>query len=204
MTAGTLFVISAPSGTGKTTLLKKVMAEISGLAFSVSHTTRKPRPGERNGVDYHFVSREEFEADIEHGLFIEYAPVHDNLYGTNRRAIAEQLQQGMDVILDIDTQGAEIIRSSKEIQAVDIFIAPPSVEELERRLRGRGTEKEEEVRTRLGNATQEMMQGGNYLYLIVNGNLAEAVEMLKAIILAERAKSHRDFFGKTIKFDESL
>lgn len=132
MHSGTLFVISAPSGTGKTTILKKVMADVSGLMFSVSHTTRNPREGEQNGVDYHFVSRKEFEDAIEKGHFIEYAHVHDNLYGTSRKAIVDQLNQGIDVILDIDTQGADIIRKSEDLNAVDIFIAPPSVDELEK------------------------------------------------------------------------
>lgn len=196
---GTLFVISAPSGTGKTTILKKVMAEISGLMFSVSHTTRQPRAGEQNGVDYHFVSREQFESAIGKGHFIEYAHVHDNLYGTSRQSIEEQLKQGIDVILDIDTQGADIIRQADTLEAVDVFIAPPSVEELERRLRGRGTEREEEIITRLGNARQELEQGGKYQYLIVNGNLDEAADMLKAVVLADRARGHRDFSGKPIR-----
>lgn len=200
MGKGTLFVISAPSGTGKTTLLKKVMADITGVMFSVSHTTRLPRAGEQNGVDYHFVTRDEFETAIERGDFIEYAHVHDNLYGTSRKSIEEQLNSGIDVVLDIDTQGADIIRRSDRLEAVDIFIVPPSVDELERRLRGRNTEKEEEILTRLGNAKQEMAQGDKYRYLIVNGNLGEAADMLKAVILAERAKGHRNYSGKPITF----
>ncbi len=200
MQSGTLYVISAPSGTGKTTLLRKVMADISGLMFSVSHTTRNPREGEQNGVDYHFVSRQDFEEAIGQGHFIEYAHVHDNLYGTNRKSIEEQLAQGIDVILDIDTQGAEIIRNLTDLEAVDIFIAPPSVQELERRLRGRGTEKEEEILTRLGNAKMELEQCNRYQYLIVNGELEEATAMLKAVILAERARGHRDYSGKPITF----
>lgn len=176
------------------------MADIAMLKFSVSHTTRTPRAGEQNGVDYHFVSRETFESAIEKGHFIEYAHVHKNLYGTSRKAIEEQLALGIDVVLDIDTQGAEIIRNSTALEAVDIFIAPPSVDELERRLRGRGTEKEDEIVVRLGNAKTELAQSDNYQYLIVNGNLDEAIEMLKAVILAERARGHRDYSGQPITF----
>ncbi|MBB5347653.1 guanylate kinase [Desulfoprunum benzoelyticum] len=195
---GRLFVISAPSGTGKTTLLRRVMAGITGLAFSVSHTTRLPRGGERNGIDYHFVDQHEFLAMRDSGVFLEWANVYGNYYGTSRREIDGRLQQGLDVILDIDVQGAAAVRQVSGLDASHIFIIPPSLQELERRLRGRGTESEEKVRTRLHTARLEMQQAGEYQYLIVNDNLGEASEMLRAIILAERARAHRRPDGRHI------
>jgi guanylate kinase len=199
MTTGRLFVISAPSGAGKTTLLKRVMARVPGLVFSVSHTTRAPRPGERNGVDYHFVLKAEFLAMIEQGLFLEYAEVHDNLYGTSSAAIARQLEQGLDVILDIDVQGAAILRKTGRPEATHIFISPPDLAELERRLRGRGTENEEMITVRLKNAAIEMRAAAAYEYLIINDNLEETANLLASIILAERARAHRLPSGQPIR-----
>ncbi|HDO29969.1 MAG TPA: guanylate kinase, partial [Desulfobacteraceae bacterium] len=143
MSRGILLVLSAPSGGGKTTILKKVMAGLPGLVFSVSHTTRKPRPGEQDGRDYYFVSRQEFESirDRHPSGFLEWAEVHGNLYGTSRAAVEQRLGGGRDVILDIDVQGAAQIRQSAD--PVTVFIAPPSLAELEARLRGRGTENEQ-------------------------------------------------------------
>ena len=198
MIKGKLFVISAPSGAGKTTLLGRIMDDLAGLAFSVSHTTRKPRPGERDGVEYHFVSREHFQAMIEDGLFLEYAEVHDNLYGTSSEAIEKQLRQGLDVILDIDVQGAEILRKIGYLEATFIFIAPPGLGQLESRLRGRGTESEEIIGLRLKNAEVEMRAAGDYDYLIINDVLDEAEKVLTGVILAERAKAHRLPSGKAI------
>lgn len=199
MTIGRLFVISAPSGAGKTTLLSHVMARIPGLVFSVSHTTRLPRAGERDGVDYHFVSRDEFQSMIEQGRFLEYAEVHGNLYGTSQAAIRQQLEEGIDVILDIDVQGATILRNSGQMNAASIFIAPPSMAELEKRLRGRGTESEERIRLRMKNARHELKAVGQYEYLIINEDLADAADMLAAVILAERARAHRLPSGKPIE-----
>jgi guanylate kinase len=199
MTAGRLFVISAPSGAGKTTLLKRVMARVPGVVFSISHTTRKPRPGEQNGVDYHFVSRSEFLAMIEQDLFLEYAEVHDNLYGTSIAAIGVQLLEGMDVILDIDVQGAAILRKNEQLKATHIFISPPNLFELEKRLRGRGTESEEMITLRLENAATEMTAADAYEYLIINDQIEEAANLLASIILAERARAHRLPSGKSIR-----
>ena len=198
MSTGRLFVISAPSGAGKTTLLKRVMPRLTGLSFSVSHTTRLPRPGEREGVDYHFVAREEFEKMMGEGAFLEYARVHDNLYGTSRMAVERLRQQGVDVVLDIDVQGAAILREACLVDAAYIFIAPPSVAELERRLRGRGTEAEEMIATRLANARMELAAMSSYEYLLVNRQVEESVELLTAIILAERARAHRFPDGRAI------
>lgn len=198
MTAGRLFVISAPSGAGKTTLLKQVMADVIGLAFSISHTTREPRAGERDGVDYHFVSRSEFLAMIEQERFLEYAEVHNNLYGTSIDAIGAQLVEGLDVILDIDVQGAAILRDKGQPEATHIFVSPPNITELERRLRGRGTESEDKIKVRLANAATEMNAAGAYEYLIINEVVAEAANLLSSIILAERARAHRLPSGRPI------
>lgn len=198
MTTGRLFVVSAPSGTGKTTLLKRVMNRLPGLAFSVSHTTRSPRSGERDGVDYHFVSRADFQVMIDRGLFLEHAEVHANLYGTSRAAIEQQLVAGIDVILDIDVQGASIVRRSGGPRATHIFISPPSLAELERRLRGRGTESEEMIAIRLQNAMIELAAAKDYEYLIINDLVKETADLLASIILAERARAHRFPSGKPI------
>lgn len=191
MKQGRLFVISAPSGAGKTTLLRGVMSSLVKVKFSVSHTTRNPREGEVDGVDYHFVSRDTFGQMIADNMFLEHAEVHGNFYGTSHAAIEEQLQNGFDVILDIDVQGAAILRKNPQVDAAFIFIAPPSLVELERRLRGRGTENEEKVQLRLINARTELLSSSKYEYLIVNSDIDEATNLLQAIILAERSKSHR-------------
>jgi guanylate kinase len=193
--SGTLFVISAPSGAGKTTLLKRIMAEVPKLGFSVSHTTRPPRPGERNGVDYHFVSREEFLAMRDKGAFLEWAEVHTNLYGTSKQAVAEKLATGVDVFLDIDVQGARQIKEAHDLGALFLFVAPPSWQELEKRLSGRGTEAAETVQIRLANARKEMAEAHWYDYLIVNDDLDAASAMLKAVILAERCRGRRTADG---------
>lgn len=196
MTAGRLFVISAPSGAGKTTLLKRVMADVTGLVFSISHTTREPRAGERDGVDYHFVSHAQFLSMIDQELFLEYAEVHDNLYGTSVESIGVQLQEGLDVILDIDVQGAAILREKGQPEATHIFVSPPNLIELERRLRGRGTESEDKIRVRLKNAETEMSAADEYEYLIINEDVDVASNLLSSIILAERARAHRLPSGK--------
>ncbi|WP_417910927.1 guanylate kinase [Candidatus Electronema sp. PJ] len=191
MSEGILLVLSAPSGCGKTTIVRQVMAELPGLAFSVSHTTRQPRPGEGNGRDYHFVNQEQFKAlrDQEPSGFLEWAEVHGNLYGTSRQEVEKRLATGTDVILDIDVQGAEQVRHNA--QPVTVFIAPPSLAELEQRLRGRGTESPESLRIRLANAEKEMQAAPTYTYLIINDQLEQAVLALKSIIIAERCRQRR-------------
>ncbi|OQX19429.1 MAG: guanylate kinase [Desulfobulbaceae bacterium A2] len=191
-----LFVVSAPSGAGKSTLLGRVMPLLPALGFSVSHTTRAPRPGEQSGREYHFVSRDEFLAlrDQQPAGFLEWAEVHGNLYGTSRAEVEGRLAAGQDVILDIDVQGARQLRGL--LPAVFIFIAPPSAEELSRRLRGRGTEAEETVRLRLANARQELLAVPEYDYLVVNESLDAAADQLHAIILAERSRQRRDVAGR--------
>jgi len=198
MAEGQLFVISAPSGAGKTTLLKQVMTLVPGLEFSVSHTTRKPRVGEVDGVDYHFITSGTFLNMVQRGNFLEHAEVHGNHYGTSQESVLEQLRKGMDVVLDIDVQGASIVRQSDTLAGVHIFIAPPCLAELEKRLRGRETETEEHIDIRLSNAVTEMQAACKYDYLIVNDQLDETVDLLIAIIWAERARSHRFPSGKPI------
>ena len=195
---GQLFILSAPSGAGKTTILKKVMAQVAGLVFSVSHTTRSPRSGEQNGVDYFFVSVAEFLEMRKQDLFLEWAEVHGNFYGTSRPAVLQQLQQGQDVVLDIDVQGAGIIRKSKAVAAVSVFVAPPSLVELERRLRGRGTDSNETIELRLQNAAMEMKAASGYDYLVINDELEQAVATLQAVIIAERSRGHRLPTGEPI------
>ena len=191
MNNGILFVLSAPSGGGKSTILKRVMADLPGLVFSVSHTTRPPRPGEEDGRDYHFVSLHDF-LDIRSSGgsgFLEWAEVHGNLYGTSRKEVERHLGSGLDVILDIDVQGARQVQEN--FSPVSIFIAPPSIEELESRLRKRGTENEKNLEVRLENAKKELSCSGRYDYLIVNDELQEAVDSLRSIIIAERCRGRR-------------
>ncbi len=196
VTEGILFVMSAPSGGGKSTILKNVMADLPGLVFSVSHTTRRPRPGEKNGQDYHFVSRESFQSmqQSQPPGFLEWAEVHDNLYGTSRKEVDQHLQAGMDVVLDIDVQGAMQVMDAAD--PVTIFITPPSLEELEKRLRGRGTESDGDLSIRLANARKELACRDRYEYLVVNDILQEAVASLRAIIIAERCRRQRSMYGK--------
>lgn len=191
MSQGRLFIISAPSGAGKTTLLQKVIPNLERLVFSVSHTTRAPRLGEKDGVSYHFISQDVFREMRDRGAFLEWAEVHEKLYGTSKQAVFSQLESGVDVILDIDVQGAAIIRNSGLVDASFIFISPPSLAELERRLRERAQDCEQIIRLRMKNAEKEMQAVDSYDYLIVNGNIDEAAKVLEAIILAERARMHR-------------
>ena len=171
------------------------MNDLPGLVFSVSHTTRKPRHGEENGRDYHFVSHEEFQSmrTTEPSGFLEWAEVHGNLYGTSRAEVVKQLDAGLDVILDIDVQGTLQVRKSSS--PVSIFIAPPSLKELEARLRKRGTENERDLEVRLENAAREMAFIDKYTYLIVNDQLDEAVDGLRSIIIAERCRRRRTRAG---------
>ena len=202
MTESLLLVLSAPSGCGKTTILHKVMTDLPGLVFSVSHTTREPRPGEEDGRDYHFVNRKQFKEirDQQPSGFLEWAEVHGNCYGTSRQDVEDRLAEGMDVVLDIDIQGTEQI--CRNAVPVTIFIAPPSLSELERRLRGRGTESEAGLAVRLANAEKEMQAADAYTYLIVNDQLDEAVRALEAVIIAERCRRRRGVDGATVVIND--
>lgn len=177
---GKLYVIAAPSGGGKTSLLQALMAKRPGLEFSVSCTTRKPRAHERDGRDYHFITRGEFERLIGAGEFIEHAEVFGNLYGTRRSVVEAALAAGRDLILDIDWQGARQVRERLP-EAVQVFILPPSRAELERRLRGRGTDSEEVISRRLAESTLEMSHWQDFDYVIVNQDFGRALEELEAV-----------------------
>lgn len=190
MPAGIPLILSAPSGAGKSTLVREVRARAGGLGFSVSHTTRPPRAGEAEGVDYHFVARPAFEAMIRAGAFAEWAEVHGNLYGTSLEALRDRLEQGEDVLLDIDVQGALQI-AEKVPGAVLVFVLPPSWAELRRRLTGRGLDAAEVVERRLANARGELEQALRYDYLVVNDHLDRAADELCSIVRAERCRAAR-------------
>ena len=183
--AGRLLVLSGPSGAGKSTLSTKLRERFPGLAYSVSLTTRSPRAGESNGVDYHFVTRKDFEARVEAGEMAEWAEVFGNLYGTSAKVVADTLAKGQDLLLEIDVDGAAQLRP-RFPQGIFIFILPPSDEELERRLRGRGTEDEEVVQRRLARAQAELAQASKYDHQIVNDDLESALARLVAIVEESR------------------
>ncbi len=185
MTQGTLFIISAPSGAGKTTLVRELIESLDGIQVSVSHTTRAQRRGEVDGVNYHFVAVAEFEAMIEHGDFFEYARVFDNYYGTSRSAVETLLAAGQDVILEIDWQGARQVREQLP-DAVSIFILPPSRDELERRLAGRGTDEHAIIARRMQDAVSEMSHYDEYDYLVINDDFTTALRELQALVISRR------------------
>ena len=186
-----LLIISAPSGCGKTTLLKELFKRVGGLGISISHTTRKPRDGETEGVDYHFIDRTLFSQMQKAGQFVESASVHGNLYGTARSSINQVLDGGLDVVLDIDVQGMKEVKSSSGFDVVSVFILPPSVGELELRLRNRKLDSDEVVKHRLENAVGEMAQAHLYDYLVLNDEIDEAGVQLSTIVLAERTRTSR-------------
>ena len=179
--AGNLFVLSAPSGAGKTTLCRAIRNRFPEIRYSISHTTRSPRPGEADGVDYFFISVEEFQADIEKGIWAEWAKVHDNYYGTSMAFLNQTLKSGADILLDIDVQGSRQILE-KYPDAVSIFIMPPSLEILLQRLRGRGTESGTVIEKRMMNARKEIAQSRFYQYIVVNEDLEDAKQELFSII----------------------
>ena len=182
---GFLYIISAPSGAGKTSLVKALLERDQQIRVSVSHTTRAARPGEEDGVAYNFVDLHEFDRLIEAGQFLEYAEVFTNKYGTSKEWVASQLAQGIDVILEIDWQGAEIVRE-KMPEARSIFILPPSREELLRRLTGRGTDSDEVIAGRMAQAESEMSHYGDFDYLVINDQFDTALDQLAAIFTANR------------------
>lgn len=194
---GIALILSGPSGSGKSSISKEIMKRHPDVAFSISCTTRAPRGTEQDGVDYHFLSREDFRKKIDAGDFIEYAEVHGNYYGTLKSEVVDRVTKGIDVILDIDVQGAakvhelcktnEIFRDCAEF----VFVAPPSHAELERRLRGRGTDAEEVILKRLKNSILEISRWREYSYLLINDNFANAVEKFNALLLAFRMSTKR-------------
>jgi len=178
---GRLFVIAAPSGTGKTSVVRALMEREPGLRFSISYTTRPRRPNEIHGRDYFFVDHDEFERMVTAGEFLEHARVFDNRYGTARRQVQGALAAGQDLILEIDWQGARQVRSALP-ECAGVFILPPSRAELERRLRGRGTDAEEVIQRRLRDAAADMTHWPEFDYVVVNDDFARAVEELRAIV----------------------
>jgi len=190
MQEGLLVIFSAPSGGGKSTLIHRLMQDEPGMAFSVSHTTRAPRPGERDGVDYHFVSEATFDRMLAEGAFVEWARVHGHRYGTSREEVKRLLRLGRDVLFEVDFQGGRALMR-RFPRAVSIFVLPPSMAEVRRRLLARGTDSPESVSLRLKNARMEIAVAGEYRYAVVNDDLDRAVRHVRAILTAERPRSDR-------------
>lgn len=188
MSCGNLFIVTAPSGAGKSTLVNLLLAQDARLRLSISHTTRSPRQTEANGREYHFVSVPEFLALKERGDFLEWAQVHDNYYATSRRWIEEQISKGVDIMLEIDWQGAEQVRKIFPA-AIGIFILPPSIEDLEHRLRSRGQDSEVVIKRRLDAAVGEMKHFTDFDFVIINKDLQTALADLQAIVRACRLSS---------------
>jgi guanylate kinase len=193
-----VYIISAPSGSGKSTLVNEIEKLVPGLDFSVSYTTRAPRGSERNGKEYFFISRPEFEEMLKHDEFLEHAEVFDNCYGTARKFLREAEGHNHDLLLDIDVQGAEQIKK-KIPEAVSVFILPPDRKTLEQRLRKRGQDSEKVIQRRLDTARREIENYVKYDYILVNDRLEDSVELLQAVVLAERLRCS----GKALSGDQS-
>ncbi|MCA1938046.1 guanylate kinase [uncultured Azonexus sp.] len=183
--SGNLYVVAAPSGAGKTTLVRMLLAEETSVHLSISFTTRAPRPGEQDGREYHFVSVDRFRSMIAGDEFLEWAEVHGNFYGTSKKWIGDQLAAGHDVLLEIDWQGAQQVRKLFPA-AIGIFILPPSMDELSRRLTGRGTDAQDVIERRLAAAEAEMRHVGEFDYAIINDQLDQALQDLRAIVRSSR------------------
>ena len=183
-------IISSPSGAGKSTMIKKLLEWDENIVLSVSATTREPRVGEVDGVHYHFISKENFEEEIEKNNFVEYAKVFDNYYGTLKREIDSKFKDGKDIILDIDWQGARNVSDQMDVKRlVRIFILPPSIAELENRLRARGTDSEEVIEKRMAKAKNEISHFNEYDFIVVNDDIEKAFEEIKSIIITKRKQN---------------
>ncbi len=185
---GLLFIVTAPSGAGKSSLIDALLKDDPALKLSVSYTTRAPRPGEQNGREYHFVDDATFVAMLERGEFLESAEVHGNHYGTSKAVIRDTLERGQDLVLEIDWQGARQVRKLYP-GSIGIFILPPSIEELERRMRARGQDSEEVIRRRMQNAREELAHSHEFKYAIINKDFSEARRKLAEIVRGERQAS---------------
>jgi len=189
---GAILVLSGPSGAGKSTIINAASGEIGEFYFSISTTTRKPREGEKHGREYFFVSKEEFEEDIKAGNFLEYAKVHGNYYGTSLRPVREALNSGKLVIFDIDVQGHRLVRAKMNDITTSAFITPPTLKELEKRLRDRSTDSEEVIKRRIENAKEEILAVGEYDFTIINDTIDEAVREFVIVAKAARLKQSRE------------
>lgn len=202
MSKGLLFVVSGPSGAGKGTICKKLLEKIN-IELSVSMTTRNPRPGEIDGKNYYFVSKEGFQEVLENDGFLEYAKVYGNYYGTPKKIVMEKLEQDKDVVLEIDIQGALKIRESYP-KGIFIFILPPSMTELRKRITGRGSETEDDINIRLGETLKEVSYIDKYDYCVINGEINEAVSRVSAIIKAEHSRVSEDIYELIAKYKEEI
>lgn len=200
--SGKLFIISGPSGAGKGTICKRLI-EDTRVQLSVSMTTRGPRPGEVDGVSYYFTTREAFQEEIEKGGFLEHAEVYGNYYGTPKAKVIEKLEAGTDVVLEIDIQGALNVKSAYP-DGIFIFILPPSMAELRKRITGRGSETEEAINLRLSQTLKEVSYIDKYDYCVVNGELEEAVARVKSIVMAEHSRVSRDIYKLIEKYKEEV
>jgi guanylate kinase len=188
---GLMLVLSSPSGAGKTTLSRRLLDEDDGVTLSISVTTRKMRPGEKDGRDYHFIDQQRFDALIDKGELLEYAEVFDNYYGTPKKAVMDALAKGRDVLFDIDWQGTQQLREKVRGDLVSVFILPPSIPELEKRLRSRAQDDYDTIVRRMAKAGDEMSHWAEYDYVIINRDIDEAFTEIKAILAAERLKRER-------------
>jgi len=200
---GNLFIVSAPSGAGKTSLLRELLQADPGLVLSVSHTTRAPRPGEQDGVDYHFVSVDEFMALAGEGAFLEQAQVFDNYYGTSQAGVQSQLEEGLDVVLEIDWQGARQVRKIFPA-AISIFVIPPSIAALRERLSGRGQDDETVIERRMRDAKNELSHYAEYDYLVVNDRFEDALDDLACIVRSERLRLEKNALRHAAALQEML
>jgi len=191
---GLMIVLSSPSGAGKTTLTRQMLSENPNMTMSVSATTRRPRPGETDGTDYYFVSKDQFSAMIDEEEFLEHAKVFDNYYGTPRGPVEEALDQGKDVVFDIDWQGAQQLTQAAQDDLVKIFILPPGMQELEKRLRSRAQDSDEVIAKRMSKSEAEISHWAEYDYVIVNDDVDMAMAELTAIVIAERLKRKRQLW----------
>lgn len=190
MRDGTLFIIAAPSGTGKTSMVRTLMDQLEGLTLSISHTTRQRRPGEVNGEDYYFVDPDSFHEMVRQQAFLEHAQVFDNWYGTARQTVDSALAAGRDVLLEIDWQGAQQVRNQIP-GATSVFILPPSLKTLAERLKGRGQDNDSIIRRRMTDAVEHISHYSEFEYLIVNDDFQQAVDQLRAVIVVSRLKKER-------------